>query len=91
MDIQSLLNAMTPQLYERLVQAVETGKWPDGNALTVEQKENCLQAVMLYQARVLQSEEHMTIGANGDIVHKSKQQLKQDFQPSIARFSSDDF
>ena len=44
MNVEQLLAAMTPDVYERLRQAVETGKWPDGKVLSDEQKENCLQA-----------------------------------------------
>ena len=60
-----------------------------------------MQAVMLYQATVLQSDEHMTVGASGDIVHKSRQELKKQFAQdsaetesqdnTIARFKQDDF
>lgn len=54
-------------------------KWPDGVALTEEQKENCLQLVMLWQARHNIEAQHMTIDTNGQMVMKSKQQLKEDF------------
>ncbi|GGO70170.1 transcriptional regulator [Bowmanella pacifica] len=90
MDIQQMVNAMTPDVYERLRQAVETGKWPDGTPLSEGQRDSSMQAVMLYQATVLKSDEHMTVGADGSIVHKSKQALKQQFQPAIARFKADD-
>ena len=70
---------------------MELGKWPDGVALTAEQKENCLQLVMLWQARYNVDAQHMTIDTNGQMVMKSKQQLKVDFgispQP-IATFKS---
>lgn len=56
-----------------------TGKWPDGVTLTEEQKENCLQLVMLWQARHNTEAQHMTIDTNGQMVMKSKQQLKEDF------------
>jgi uncharacterized protein YeaC (DUF1315 family) len=98
-DIQQLVQAMTPQIYENLRTAVEIGKWPDGTALSDEQKSNSLQAVLMYQARVEQSEEHMTVGKNGEVVHKSHQQLKQEFgadkagdtqQESAGKSSPDD-
>ena len=59
--------------------AVELGKWPDGVALTPEQKENSLQLVMLWQARYNTDAQHMTIDTRGQMVMKSKQQLKEDF------------
>ncbi|WP_237746833.1 YeaC family protein, partial [Yersinia pestis] len=51
MELEDLISVMTPEIYQRLVQAVELGKWPDGVALTSEQKENSLQMVMLWQGR----------------------------------------
>ncbi|TDF41405.1 DUF1315 family protein [Alteromonadaceae bacterium M269] len=93
MQLDSLIKSMTPEIYERLAQAVETGKWPDGTKLTEEQRENSMQAVMIYQAKVLASDQHMTVGPDGEIVNKNRQELKQQFssQPSIARFKQDDF
>ena len=96
MNVEQLVNAMTPEVFANLRQAVETGKWPDGRALTEEQKENSLQAVLLYQARVEQSQEHMTIGKDGEVVHKSKSELRQELreemnnEESIVRFKQDD-
>ncbi|MBC3767293.1 YeaC family protein [Neptunicella marina] len=96
MSMDTLLKAITPEIYQNLSSAVETGKWPDGTPLTEEQKANSMQMVMLYQAKVLKSNEHMSIGENGEIVHKSKRELKQELadeaysKQSIVRFKSDD-
>jgi uncharacterized protein YeaC (DUF1315 family) len=79
MDVKDLIAAMTPEIYQRLAQAVELGKWPDGVALTPEQKENSLQAVMLWQSMNNVDAQHMSIGTDGQIVMKSKQELKQQF------------
>ncbi|MEL0552921.1 YeaC family protein [Klebsiella sp. B345] len=79
MEIEQMIDSMTPEVYQRLVTAVELGKWPDGVALTEAQKENSLQLVMLYQARHNSDAQHMTIDTNGQMVMKSKQQLKEDF------------
>lgn len=79
MEINQLIDVMTPEIYVRLVQAVELGKWPDGVALTPEQKDHSLQAVMLYQSRHNVDAQHMSIGTDGQIVTKSKQELKQQF------------
>ncbi|QPG06871.1 DUF1315 family protein [Salinimonas marina] len=86
MNIEALLAAMTPEVYSRLRQAVETGKWPDGTPLTAEQHESCMQAVLLYQSKIEKSTEHMTINEQGEIVHKSK----RDFQKSVQQDSSSD-
>ncbi len=79
MQAEEIVEAMTPEIYQRLVTAVELGKWPDGVALTNEQKAYSLQAVMLWQARHNDNPEHMTIGTDGQITLKSKQELKQQF------------
>lgn len=87
MNIDDLINSMTPEVYQRLVTAVELGKWPDGVALTAEQKENSLQLVMLWQTRHNHNPDHMSIGTDGQIVMKTKQQFKQAFDiapPTIA-------
>jgi uncharacterized protein YeaC (DUF1315 family) len=92
MNVEQLVAAMTPEVFANLQQAVETGKWPNGTALTEEQKENSLQAVMLYQAKVAKTNEHMTIGENGEMVHKSKSELRRELQDEqeIMRVKLDD-
>ncbi|MEP0355824.1 MAG: DUF1315 family protein [Paraglaciecola sp.] len=93
---EMLLQNMSEQVYQKLLQSVETGKWLDGSPLTEQQKEISMQAVMMYQAKVLKSEQHMTVGANGEIVHKSRESFKQEFNTkanqgqTIARFKQDD-
>ena len=32
MDIEQIIDSMTPEVYQRLATAVELGKWPDGVA-----------------------------------------------------------
>jgi uncharacterized protein YeaC (DUF1315 family) len=103
MNPTDLLNTMSPEIYQKLKQAVETGKWLDGKPLDENQKALCLQAVMLYQSKVEQPNEHMTIDADGNVVHKSKRELKQELQNSaqqtaphadqqtIAKFKENDF
>ena len=96
MNTEMLLEAMTFEVYEKLREAVEIGKWLDGSPLTEQQRETSMQAVMLYQAKVLKSEQHMTVGENGEIVQKSRRQLQQDMSQdpfkhqTIARFKQDD-
>ncbi|EKE87037.1 YeaC family protein [Idiomarina xiamenensis] len=95
MQFDDMIRHMTPVVYQRLVAAVETGKWPDGVALTEQQKAHSLQLVMAYQARHIPSDQHMSVGADGKLVSKSKSQLRQQFKQSqvpqeIARFSLND-
>ncbi|NQX88008.1 MAG: DUF1315 family protein [Halioglobus sp.] len=48
MDYMDLIETMTPEVYRTLVRSVEIGKWPDGNALTAEQRENAMQAIIAW-------------------------------------------
>jgi hypothetical protein len=51
MDLQQLLDSITPAVYESLKCAIELGKWPDGRTLARGQKELCIQAVIAYDQR----------------------------------------
>lgn len=83
---------MAPDTYEKLAEAVATGRWADGTALSDEQKAQTLQLVMAYQSKILKSEAIFTVGPDGQIVHKSKAELKKQFSDpaAIARFTHDD-
>ena len=74
-----MIAGMTPEIYQRLVTAVETGKWADGVALTPEQKENSLQLVLLWQAKHNDNPQHMSVAKGGEMVMKSKRELKEEF------------
>ncbi|WP_299001926.1 DUF1315 family protein [uncultured Shewanella sp.] len=101
-DINEMIQQMPQAVYERLVSAVELGKWEDGSVLTDEQRASTQQVVMLYQAKKLQQTDHFTIGQRGQINELSKAQLKKQFQAqvnddaadfkgeSIAAFKNDD-
>ncbi len=79
MELNKMVASLTPEVYQRLMTAVETGKWADGVALTAEQKENSLQLVMLWQAQHNDNPQHMSVGKGGEMVMKTKQQLKTEF------------
>ncbi|NIY83900.1 YeaC family protein [Vibrio hepatarius] len=79
MDAKQLIDAITPEAYERLLFAVETGKWPEGTPLTQEQRDSCMQAVMLYQSKHNKDAQHMTVAQGGEISFKSKAELKKQF------------
>ncbi|HGJ5872520.1 MAG TPA: YeaC family protein [Arsenophonus apicola] len=80
MELNELVDLMTVDIYQRLLTAVELGKWPDCVALTPEQKENSLQAVMLWQAKHNHNAQHMTVGTDGNITLKTKNELKSLFE-----------
>lgn len=57
MDFQQLIDGITPDIYRNLKRAVEIGKWPDGRALTAEQRELSMQAVIAYELQHVPEQE----------------------------------
>lgn len=101
MELLSLVDTMTEEMYLRLKCAAETGKWPEGTVVAQEQKESALQIIMAYQAKHLNSDEMLSIGPDGEIVNKTKNVLRREFKQAaqqstdtssdpktIARFSN---
>lgn len=80
MQVEQLINAMSPTVYEILKQGVEIGKWPNGVPLTDEQRIQATQAMMLYQGTHLEQTDHYTIGKNGVFNNHSKSQLRRQFR-----------
>lgn len=89
MDIIQVVDNLSEAMYLRFKCAVETGKWPEGTPVDQAQRETAMQIVLAYQARRLDSDEIMTVGADGHIVTKSKASMKKAFKldDSIARFT----
>ncbi len=79
MNVEQLLAAMTPEVYQRLSYAVETGRWLDGTPISQAQRDSCMQAVMLYQSKNNYDAQHMTVAAGGEVAFKSKAELKKQF------------
>ncbi|MCJ8322089.1 MAG: YeaC family protein [Colwellia sp.] len=80
MELLSLVDNMTEEMYLRLKCAAETGKWPEGTVVAKEQKESALQIIMAYQARHLNSDDMLSIGPDGEIVSKTKSFLRSQFK-----------
>ncbi|MBU2926069.1 DUF1315 family protein [Colwellia sp. 4_MG-2023] len=79
MNLQDTIEHMPEAMYLRLKCAAETGKWPEGTVVEQAQRDTALQLIMAYQARHLNSDEMLTIGSDGQMVHKNKRQLKEQF------------
>ncbi|WED20944.1 DUF1315 family protein [Vibrio sp. JC009] len=75
---EEIISAITPEAYKRLQYAVETGRWPEGEQLTRDQRDYCMQAVMLYQSRHNTEPEHMSIAAGGEMKVKTKAEFKRE-------------
>ena len=59
MDYLDLVADMSPEVYARLKRALELGRWPDGRALTAQQKEDTLQAVIAWGEIHLEASERV--------------------------------
>jgi len=52
-DYFQLLAQLTPEIVARLRTATELGKWENGDSLTADQREHCLQAVIAWEYKYL--------------------------------------
>jgi len=83
MDLIQVVENMSSEMYQRLKHAAETGKWPEGTRVEQAQRDSALQLSMAYQSRHLNSDEMLSVGADGELVTKTKRQL-------ITQFSQQD-
>lgn len=51
MEIDKLLESITPEAYENLKYAAETGRWPNGDRVSDEQRDYCIQAIIAYDLK----------------------------------------
>lgn len=90
MDFSQLIQTLTPDMIERFTTAVETGKWPDGSKLSEQQKETCIQAILLYQARLNESDdEPFTVTKTGELVTGKKMRSEYSGESSNDRLNID--
>lgn len=64
MDKQTILASLTPEVVDKFRMAIELGKWPDGRKITAEQRETCMQAVMVWE------HEHLPPNERIGYIHK---------------------
>lgn len=85
MNIEQMLNTLTPEIVEKLKTAVEIGKWPNGVALTKEQRQTCMQAVLVWEHKHLPETErtgYIDRGTKEEDEHCDSHDTKDDeFQP----------
>jgi uncharacterized protein YeaC (DUF1315 family) len=56
-SFEELLASITPEIHSKLKQAIELGRWENGDRLSKEQVELCMQAVIAYDEKHLSEEE----------------------------------
>ena len=59
MDYQTLIDSLTPEVYHSLRRAMELGKWPDGRALSGEQRAIVMQALIAWGEKHLPPEQRV--------------------------------
>jgi uncharacterized protein YeaC (DUF1315 family) len=82
-NITEYAKNLSPSLYSKLKQSVETGKWLDGNTLDEKQKADTLQIIMAYQSLHNDNPDHFSIAKGGEIYMEKKSVLQK-------RFAQDD-
>lgn len=65
MTFDELIRNINPEIYQNLKRAIELGKWPDGKPLSQEQKELCMEAIIVYEANNLPEQERTGYMGNG--------------------------
>ena len=80
MDAEQLIDAITPEAYERLFcMLLKQVNGLKGTPLSQQQRDSCMQAVMLYQSKHNSEAQHMTVAKGGEVSFKSKSELKKQF------------
>jgi len=77
MTFAEMIEKMSPEIYTALKQGVELGRWPNGQALTEEQKEISMEAVLRYEAQSNIPEEERV----GYIAPKKKKKAAKEADP----------
>lgn len=68
MNKADMLAALTPEVIANFRTAIEIGKWPDGRRLTDEQRQTCMQAVVVWE------HEHLDETERTGYIHKPKKE-----------------
>jgi len=88
-NYERMIETMTPEVYASLKEAVELGKWPNGQRLTAEQRETSLRAVIAYEVkRDLPAEQR--VGFIERRKPDGSQHGSDPLQPDVLRILTDD-
>ena len=55
-SVDELVSRITPDVYERLKEAVALGRWSEEQRLSPQQTEQCMQLIILYEAHNVDTE-----------------------------------
>ncbi len=77
-SIAAVLATMTPEIHQALKTAVELGHWENGEKLTSNQREHCLQAIIAYDKAFVVPEQRVGfISREGSTCSKSDAQQQK--------------
>lgn len=65
-DIAAKARTLSEEHYQALCYVIETGRWPDGEALSITQRDQAIQLMMCYQS-IHPNNAHMTINQSGKL------------------------
>lgn len=68
MDKSAILAALTPEIVEKFRTAIALGKWEDGRKLSLEQRQTCMQAVMVWE------HEYLDVTERTGFIHRPKKE-----------------
>ena len=80
MNLDKVIDAVTPEVYSSLKKAVERGRWDNGLKLSKEQVENSLQIMIAYDARHKDESERVGYVAPKPHTHCDTGSDKQEWQ-----------
>ncbi|QQN38373.1 YeaC family protein [Acinetobacter sp. CS-2] len=89
MNIEQMLAVLDPEIVARLKTAVEIGKWPNGVALTQEQRQICMQSVYAWEIKNLPETErsgYIDRGTKEEDEHCDSHDPQQDEEFKPIRF-----
>ena len=59
MDYQTLIDSMSPEIYQNLKRAMEIGRWHDGRPLSAEQRATVMEALISWGERHLPEDQRV--------------------------------
>ncbi len=89
MNIEQMLDMLNPEIVARLKLAIEIGKWPNGIALTRQQRQTCMQAVAAWEFKNLPEHErtgYIDKGTKTEDEHCDSHQPSHDAEIKPIRF-----
>ena len=83
MNYDDLLLNVTPEIYARFRTAIEIGKWPNGEKLTDDQKEICMQTIIAWDNKFTQESERVGYIYNPKKEESNFEQFDKEITKSI--------